>query len=80
MSGLRLLLFVMLAFMAWRIIQTTMRVMKNKKGREQEDPFAKYGQRKSETPDFSRMEDADFEDITPKEDKDPPPKSPEQGS
>ena len=70
MSGLRLLLFAMLAFVAWRLVQTTMRIMKNKKDDErQEDPFANYHPGASSGPDLDNIKDADFEDITPKDDE-----------
>ena len=70
MSGLRLLLFAMLAFIVWRVVQTTMRIMHSKREEEHEDPFAKYHQGASSGPDLSNIKDADFEDITPKDDDD----------
>ena len=72
---LRILLWGMVAYIAYRIVQLTMRIMSG--GRRQssgEDPFAS-GPPRPPSERFKDIQDADFEDITPRG-PDTPPKPP----
>ncbi|MEW6511456.1 MAG: hypothetical protein AB1428_10895 [Bacteroidota bacterium] len=67
----RLLLWGMIAYIAFRIIQLTMRIMSSGRRRGGEDPFASPPpQPPSEQ--FKNIEDADFEDLTPRKPEEPP--------
>ena len=72
----RLLLWGMVAYVAYRIVQLVMRVMAGGRHRPpEEDPFAS-GPLQPPAEKFKDIQDADFEDITPKG-PDTPPKPPE---
>jgi hypothetical protein len=73
---LRVILWAMVAYIAYRVVQLTMRIMSSGKRKPPEDdPFAP-GPPKPPSERFKNIEDADFEDITPHE-PDSPPKPPE---
>jgi hypothetical protein len=73
---LRLILWAMVAYIAYRVVQLTMRIMSSgKRTPPEDDPFAS-GSHKPPSERFKNIEDADFEDITPHE-PDSPPKPPE---
>ena len=70
---LRMLLWAMIAFIAYRIVQVTLRIMSsNRRVPPDEDPFAQAPPRPP-SEKYKNIQDADFEDLTPRE----PPKSPE---
>jgi len=73
---LRLLLWGMVAYIAYRIVQVTMRIMSgSRRPPPGEDPFASSPPGPPQER-FKNIQDADFEDITPKG-PDSPPKPPE---
>lgn len=73
---LRLLLWGMVAYIAYRIVQITMRIMSGgRRHPPREDPFASTPP-KPPSERFKNIQDADFEDITPKG-PEPTPKPPE---
>ncbi|MGB2958038.1 MAG: hypothetical protein WBG01_04230 [Bacteroidota bacterium] len=74
MSFIKILLFVAMGFILWRIIRVTMRLLGGRERPNIEDLRDKYRQRKPEQK-FRDVKEADFEDITPKEKKEGPPRS-----
>jgi hypothetical protein len=76
MSLFRLILIGLIAFFLYRIIATTSRIMSNRRKKPDLDDLnrSSTGEKKSTTR-FDHIEDARFEDITPKNDKGNPPSS-----
>lgn len=73
---LRMIMWAIIAYIAYRIVQLTMRIMSGgRKSSVDEDPFANAPP-KPPSERFKNIQDADFEDITPKG-PEPPPKPPE---
>lgn len=65
----RMLLYVALGIILWRIIRVATRMMQGPRNRGGEDPFASH-RHPQRTPDLKDVQDAEFEDITEK--KNPP--------
>jgi len=74
MSFFKILLFVVMGFILWRIIRVTMRLLGGRDRPNLEDLREKYRQQRPEQR-FKDVQEADFEDITPKEKKEGPPRS-----
>ena len=79
MALLRLVLFLLLAFIVFKVVQVTRRIMSGGRQRDRaEDLLEKYRSHMSASQKFKDVKDADFEDLTDKEDsekKDNPPVS-----
>ena len=68
MNTLRLLLFVVIGIILWRLFSMVLRIMQGG-GRKAKGDGSTFGKRK---PDLHEIQDAEFEDLTGKE----PPKNP----
>ncbi|MCK5573070.1 MAG: hypothetical protein KAJ12_09930, partial [Bacteroidetes bacterium] len=74
MSFIRILLLVIMGSILWRIIRTTMRLLSGRSRPNIDDLREKY-RSKNPKQQFKDVQDADFEDITPKDTKDKPPRA-----
>ncbi len=74
MSFVKILLFVAMGFILWRIIRVTMRLLGGRERPNINDLREKHRQQKPEQK-FRDVQEADFEDITPKRKKEGPPRS-----
>lgn len=57
---IRFIVYAVLGFLLWRILQSVGRLMNPRPPRETPPP------RKKAPPDFDNIKDAEFEDLTPK--------------
>jgi hypothetical protein len=74
MSLFRLLLYIAIGYIIYRIIQVTLRILSSGRERRREiDPFASHTPPDKPLKDFKDVKDADFEDIAPKDGTTPPP-------
>jgi hypothetical protein len=74
MSLFRLILIGLIAFFVYRIVATTSRILSNRSKKPDLDDLNKSSTGgKKGTTGFDHIEDARFEDITPKNDKGSPP-------
>ncbi len=64
---LRFLLYLVFAYMAWKIVQVVSRIMSSSR-HQGEDPFANQPPRKPQQT-FKDVKDADFEELPPDEKK-----------
>jgi hypothetical protein len=67
----RVLVFAIIAYIVWKIVQSTMRIMHTPGSGEREtrkNPEAVI----PETPKFTDIQDAHFEEIPPEKGKEPP--------
>ena len=67
---MRFILFVIVGYILWRLVQMVVRIMGNRRNRHDNDIFESSQNRSSPAQKFSDIKDADFEDITPKEKND----------
>ncbi len=71
---IRLILFVLLAYLVWRVLESVLRLTGRQNQRQGDIRGGSRAPRKAQQPPFRDIRDAEFEDLTPKkEDNDKPP-------
>jgi hypothetical protein len=71
---LRLILFVLLAYFVWRILESALKLTGRRNPRQGDLKGGARTPPKAQQPPFRDIRDAEFEDLTPKkEDNDNPP-------
>jgi hypothetical protein len=75
---LRLILFVLLAYLVWRVLESVLKLTGREDTRKNSVREAPRAPRQSPKPPFRDIRDAEFEDLTPK--KDDPEKPPVSGT
>jgi peptidoglycan/LPS O-acetylase OafA/YrhL len=75
---LRLILFVLLAYLVWRIVESALRLTGRQKQTQGDIRGSSTDPKKAPAPPFRDIRDAEFEDLTPKKEganDSPPPAS-----
>lgn len=72
---IRLILFVLLAYLVWRVLEGVLKLTGRQNQRQGDIHGESPAPRKAPQPPFQDIRDAQFEDLTPKRKDDEPPGS-----